>query len=313
MIENSNHKESKYYVRILSPRGVYPDESVFFDDAAYVKGRDISFSVCRCNKNQKDYENKSYSEVEWLKPTEARLYGSLMLAVDRDVSYCAFYPYPHLEMLTYNSDMPYRTWLLKAVKPYLQRKYSDPDVLHPGYSLPERNLYRWSFDILPPPMFGGPDYEFRDHGIDYKLSKNIFCNINTHDDLMIRGITTLIKSAMLHFHYQFFESAIHSLFISMEVSFRLVVRTLKEKGILEPTSKDAMAYIHDSFNDVYRIEHYFEEYYENRVTTFHPESRFGIFPHAPLQADDYYFLFNDLLEIYAFLICGYIHPKYNNL
>jgi hypothetical protein len=53
---------------------------------------------------------------------------------------------------------------------------------------------------------------------------------------------------------------------------------------------------------------YFEEFYESRIMSFHPESRFGVFPHAPLMIDDFMHLRDSLLEIYAYLIGGFIKP-----
>lgn len=299
-----------HYARILSPRGVYPAESLSFDDAAYIRDDELSFSVCRYKTYTGGGHDESYSEVEWLDPLEARLYGSLMLSVDRDQSFSAFYPYPTTEPLACPSYTPDRKWLLEYVKPFLRDRIAEPDILHPGFHVPAKNTYRWCADIAPPPITGGPQYDFRASGIDYELARALYNSIDVNDALIVRGLTTLIKAAMLHFHQQFFEAAIYSLFISMEVSFRLVIRALKAKGIAEPTSKDAMTYIHDAFYDIHRVEKYFEEYYEGRIMTFHPESRYGIYPHAPLAADDYYFLFNDMLEVYAFLISGYVHAKH---
>ena len=233
-----------------------------------------------------------------------------MLSVNRDESYSAFYPYPTTEPLSCQSDTPDKKWLIEYVKPYLRDKITEPDILHPGAYAPAKNTYRRCADIPVPPITGGPKYDFRASGINYELARTLYNSIDINDALVVRGLTTLIKAAMLHFHHQFFEAAIYSLFISMEVSFRLVMRALRAKGIPEPTSKDAMIYIHDAFNDVIRVDKYFEEYYEGRIMTFHPESRYGIYPHAPLAADDYYCLFNDMLEVYAFLLCGYVQPKH---
>jgi len=294
----------------MSPRGVYPAESIYFDDASYIRDDELTFSVCRFKKHTRGGDNESYSEVEWLNPTEARLYGSLMLSVDRDESFSAFYPYPTTEPLTCLTQTPDKSWFIEYVKPYLQKKIIEPDILHPGASAPARNTYRWCADIAMPPISGGPKYDFRANGINYQLARTLYNSIDINDALVIRGLTTLIKAEMLHFHYQFIEAAIYSLFISMEVSFRLVIRALKAKGNSEPTSKDAMTYIHDSFYDIQRVDKYFEEYYEGRVMTFHPESRYGIYPHTPLAADDYNCLYNDMLEVYAFLICGHVHSKH---
>ena len=301
-----------HFARVLSPRGVYPAESLYFDDAAYVQDDELTFSVCRFRKRTGGSGDESSSGVEWLNPIEARLYGSLMLSVDRDERFSAFYPYPITEPLISPAQAIDKRWLFEYVRPHLQKKIIEPDMHHPGAYAPAKNSYRWCADISMPPIVGGPQYDFRSTGIDYNLAKTLYDSIDLDDALVIRGLTTLMKAAMLHFHYQFREAAIHSLFISMEVSFRLVVRTLKAKGIPEPTSKEAMSYIHDAFHDIHRVEKYFEEYYEGRVKTFHPENRYGVFPHAPLAADDYNFLYNDMLEVYAFLICGYVNPKHKD-
>lgn len=90
----------------------------------------------------------------------------------------------------------------------------------------------------------------------------------------------------------------------------MVLRELRKNGLKDPTSSDAMNYIHNAFYDIHRVDKYFEEYYEGRIKSMHPESRFGIFPHAPLMADDFYCLADDLLEVYAFLLTGYVNPKH---
>lgn len=306
--------ELTHYARILSPHGVYPSQSIFFEDSSYFSDSEISFSICKFEKHTRggDEDNDSYSEVEWLNPVEAKLYGCLMLSINVEEGYCAFYPYPITESIAYGNELPHKEWLVEIVKPYLIKKIDEPDILHPGYSSPAKNYYQDLLNhIIKPPYFSGHDYDFRDHGFDYELAKIIYKNIDINDDLLVRGLTTLIKSGMLHGHYQFLESAIHSLYISMEVSFRLVLRALKAQGVAEPTSTDAMTYIHDAFNDVIRSEKYFEEYYDGRVATFHPDNRFGIFPHAPLMADDFSFLFRDMIEVYAFLICGHINTRHN--
>ena len=186
----------------------------------------------------------------------------------------------------------------------------EDDIFHHGYSFPARNTYKLATDISMPKDTGGPDYDLRTEGINYDLATNIYNNIDTNDSLVIRGIYTLIKAGMLKTHYQFLEEAIYSLFITMEVSYRLVLRELKNQGNKNPTSQDAMTYIQDAFYDIHRVDKYFEYYYEGRIMSLHPESRFGIHPHAPLAVDDCYELFNDMIEVYAFLICGYVNPKH---
>ena len=107
----------------------------------------------------------------------------------------------------------------------------------------------------------------------------------------------------------FTEEAAILAFISLDASFNIVLKRLRHSGFKNPTSEDAMQYIARVFSSEEEGK-YFEYYYEQRIKTVHPSSRFGSFPHAPLYADDYTHLFDDLLELYAFFICGNVNPKY---
>lgn len=233
-----------------------------------------------------------------------------MLAVDREVSYSAFDPYPFDVSLVCPHIPDPITWATEHVKPILIEKLSEPDKLHPGYTVPARNSYRHATDIPLPPVAGGREYDLRDKGIDHGLAQRLHDAIRPSDVIVLRGLSTLIKAGMLHFHYQFFEEATNTLYISMEASYRMVLRKLREAGYQQPTAKDAANFIHDAFYDVNRLEKYFEEDYERRIASFHPESRLGAFSHPPMMADDYYFLFNDLLEVYRYLLIGYVHPMH---
>jgi hypothetical protein len=304
----TKHPEKPTHIaRILSPKGIYPSRSVILGDSAYVADCELSFCVF---KYEKPDEDDPYSEVQWLSIPEIRVYSALMLSVDREENFSAFYPYPFSVSLILDPPNTTIEFALEHVKPILSEKLVEPDILHEGYSVPARNSYRYATDIPMPPVAGGVEYDFRDSGINYDLAVKLHAGINPKDGIAIRGLSTLIKAGMLHYHYQFFEEAINTLYISLEASFRMVIRKLKENGIKEPNAKDAAQFIHDAFYDVNRLEKYFEEDYEKRILSFHPESRYGIYPHPPIMADDYYFLFNDLLEVYAYLLIGFVHPKH---
>ena len=113
---------------------------------------------------------------------------------------------------------------------------------------------------------------------------------------------------LMHFHYQFFEEALNALYISLEASFRIIVAILKEAGNPNPTAADAAGYIHDALHDINRVEKYFEEDYERRIISLHPESRLGNYPYPPMTAEDYYDLFAELQEVYQYVLTGFVHP-----
>jgi hypothetical protein len=303
----------KYYARILSPRGIYPNKDVFFEDAVFVCDPDLTFSVVRYTKETRGGANEfdSYSEVQWINPTEARLLGSIMLSVDRDEGYVYFYPFPVSEMFESSSIQITKQWLTDTVKPKLIEKLLEgPQDL--GGRVLASNLYQFHSDIPLPPIAGGASYTYTDKGLNYSLMQKIYNDFDINNLLLLRGLNTLMKSAMLRSHYQFMEESTYSLFVSLEVSYRLILKELIKQGHKNPTSEDAMAYIHDIFFTCHRntSEKYFGEYYESRIMSLHPENRFGVYAHAPLMVDDNYFLFNDMLEVFRYLICGYVDPKH---
>lgn len=279
-------------------------------ESAYIADHDISFTLTAYDKFEVK-ENDYYSEMEWAHLDEIRLFASLLLSVVRERGFIRIYPFPFSERISVSGNIDFANQgLVKKIKELLIEAIDAPDKQSPGYPAPQRNSYRYVSDIPLPPSNGGPNYCFCKVGLDYGLQSKVYAAINKEDYLAIRGLSTLLKSIMLNTHYQFFEESIITLFIALEASFRMVLRELKQQGMKNPSSSDAMKYIHDAFYDIHRVKKYFEEYYEGRIKTLHPESRFGIFPHAPLTQDDFYELKDDLLEVYTFLITGYVHPKH---
>ena len=296
VIENTFKESPSHFARILSPSGQYPSSNFLTKDSIYIANEKLSFSVF---KNISDNEEEPYSEVQLLYPEEIRLYSSLMLSVDREKSYSAFYPYPYsVSLFIPDSETGVDASAISEIDTILSS-----ELVRPNHPIIE--------DVKSPPLVGGPEYSFRDSGINYELARNIYEKIDTADGILIRGLSTFIKSQMLYKHHQFMEESIIDLYISLESSFRLVLRKLRQQGVKNPSSKDAAAYIYSVFNIVDGADNYFESDYEDRIMLFHPESKFGIFSKAPLYIDDGYALFNNLIEIYAFLIAGYVHPKHN--
>ncbi len=287
-----------HVARLLSPLGYYPERKVIFSkESAYFPDPKISLSIFPYIKTGDD---EPYSELQWLHPQEIKLYSALMLAVDPDDGSISFYPYSHTQKSLVIDSIDFKS---EELPEYLRALFKE------DFTTSEILNTRFYQDLISH-RNNNALYEFRDKGIDYALAGSIYKSINISDKLLMRGLSTFIKAGMLKSHHSFYEEGINSLFISMEASLKLVLRTLKEQGIENPKSKDAMKFIHDSFHDNERAENYFEEYYELRIISVHPDSRLGIFAYPPIQVDDYYFLYYGLLEVYRFLINGYIHPKH---
>jgi hypothetical protein len=310
-IQSTEHPEEPDIIaRVLSPLGSYPAKSIIMAESAFISDADICFTLVKYEKLEVRDENYS-SEMEWAQLEEIRLFASLLLSMDREWGSLRIYPFYCYEGISISEKIDFEDQVLvKKIKKLLIDKIDAPDKQISGYPAPQRNPYRNGNGISLPLSNGGPKYDLRKVGIDYKLQSNVYYSVNKDDYLSIRGLSTLVKSVMLSTHYQFFEEATITLFIALDASFSMVLRELKRIGIKNPSSSDAMTYIHDAFHDIYRTDKYFEEYYEGRIKTVHPESRFGVFPHAPLQADDFFDLKDDLLEVYTFLLTGYVNPKH---
>ena len=70
-----------------------------------------------------------------------------------------------------------------------------------------------------------------------------------------------------------------------------------------PTALDAGALVDAKvFNQRHGPGKYFGDFYEGRVKTIHPSSRFGVFAAPPIDADEYFFLRYALVEVYHWLI-----------
>jgi hypothetical protein len=105
-------------------------------------------------------------------------------------------------------------------------------------------------------------------------------------------------------HPEIAEAAAIQLYIALDVSFEIVLEILRGRGLANPSALDAGALIDEVFNPGIESGRYFEDYYDDRIKTLHPSSRFGVFPVPPLLADDYYFLRHGLVEVYHWLITG---------
>jgi hypothetical protein len=77
-------------VRVMSPLGVYPADSIVNSDFAFFANEEICFTVVPFSSDKIDVEHY-YSEVEWATINEIRLFSSLLLCVDRDVGYSRIY------------------------------------------------------------------------------------------------------------------------------------------------------------------------------------------------------------------------------
>jgi hypothetical protein len=165
----------------------------------------------------------------------------------------------------------------------------------------------YSVAIHRPPCEGGRAYDLDSYAeIDKRRLGRLYRTIDVEDHLLIRGLGSLLKGAMLRCHREFMEHACMALWVSLEASFRLVLREMKKDGYVNPSARDAGKLLDDIFDSEYESDGYFEDFYEERIKTMHPESRFGTYPAPPLNYDEYSQLEASLRTVYELLITGHV-------
>jgi hypothetical protein len=136
------------------------------------------------------------------------------------------------------------------------------------------------------PISGGMPYSFSTQQIDRKVYKKLVTRISVQDHLMLRGLSAILKADMLQVHREFGEEAQSILYVAMEVAFQLTLRVIRESGVQNPSAPDAGQFLFSMFPNEHPGRRFFEDYYDDRIKTFHPHSRFGTFAFPPTNAGD---------------------------
>lgn len=283
------------WARLMSPLGIYPDRSFGHRDAAYHFASDATLTLVRAERPPT--VPSYYSEVEWASAEEICFMAAMALSRADGEPPVTLYPLPEAFPVNLPPEVRLDDTLLQAeIKAAVLEKMTE--------RLSKRQTHR-SHDPLLPPALSGTGYLTSGPGFVYHHYEALAGRVDPTDTLLVRGLSTWLRSAMLASHYWFIEEAITALFISMEASFRLVRRRLQSSGLANPSAADAAAFVGEVFNEE-PLERYFSDYYDSRVMSMHPESRFGIFPFAPLAVDDYYHLHGSMRALYAYIIADYV-------
>lgn len=286
-----------YYVRLFRPIGWHPRVEIRQRDALFHADRDIVFSVVRALPwlgHQASHD--SYTEMDHLHPQELRFLSSILLCEKRNDAPMRLYPHFEFNPRISRKRMDLRdVEVAKAVKRLIFET-----VNRPGQNV-------WKIDGLED-FWGKYDLVEAEH-FNFDRQTTYWKRVSAKDYTLLRGIGALIKSDMLACHHEFYEEAIIVSFIALEASLHLVLRALECEGLDQPGPREAAMWLYENFDkpfglDQPTVEKYFEDFYDRRIMTLHPISRFGENLYAPLMHDDYYHLRKSLREIFAYLVVG---------
>lgn len=285
-------------VMMFHPRGgSYPRGTFFCDDGFFHADVDLVFSVVRCSGWRSFDEAVSFSEFAWASPAQVRVLGALLFCQTFDGAWIRLYPVvgPELVLGTNELDLAeLSTVLLIKERLLLSVKM---------------NHLQQIIARVPVSMLSEP-YDLLNEDIEMDRFEPCYQRIDPANVVLMRGIQALVKSDMLGRHQEFGEESVIAAFISLDASFSLVQRKLKSEGVANPSAHDAARWLHRNFYEPFHheppgeLEKYFEEFYERRISTLHPGSRFGDFPFSPTMWDDAIHLRSQLRQVFSFLACG---------
>ena len=296
----SNRGAPAYRLLLYKPSGQYPEGRFFTPNSFFSADSDLVFSVVYGSSWRALDENIEYSEFDWASPEELRLLSSILLCEKRDDALIRFYPIigysPRID--SKQLDLSKHDTIDSIKKLIIETSQT------PG-SQSENTILSTCV---------GCDYQLISKS-RYNLDRllDFWNKISANNYVLMRGIYSLIKAEMLACYQEFWEEAIIISYIALEASFHLVRQELTSCENKNPTAKDAAHWLYNHFDKPFglpepTIEKYFQKFYEDRIKTLHPASRFGKTPFSPIMHSDFSHLRRSLREIFAYLVTG-IHGR----
>jgi hypothetical protein len=284
-------RNERFLIRCMNSAGTYPRVPLAFDGAYYSGCNDYG-PVYTVVRDVPDFEDE-YTELLWGRPSEIRLWASLLLSVPEGEGMVCIYP---------NNDPLTLDFAECVTQDFTSEEFSNQVAELVGQGR--------AFQSQPPPIFQSRQWNAE----TVKDQRVLFFRIPTWHRLLIRGLSTLLKSQMLWQHPIFQQEAVLLLYISLEASLELIreniVGTVEQPG----SYQQAFNYISKTLRYGKPLAEFFKECcYENRIIIVHPNSRFGSYSAPPLCADDFYDTYGTVVTMYRHLLIGADRPRQWNV
>lgn len=276
-------------LRPLSTLSLLPETSYLNHDASLVIGNELSFTAVRV------VEDQEYFELAWASPEEVALLASITVGAHPDYGKVHFFPARWPVFVVDEGQDLSNEHVLEVAEACLKGTLTDA----------RESQAKNAWEELPPVFVSRP-YSFNSNvKLTSAYQKFLLSSIDLNNHLLIRGLSHLLKTAMLKcLSRTFVDTACLEIYVSLEATLQIILERLRSNGMVNPSNKDASNYLLEAFGEPYRLDKYYEAYYEDRIKAVHPSSRFGVAKFTPLFVDDLFMLYDDLLRNYEFLITG---------
>lgn len=305
LYDRDKHGRSRSFVRVMTfgPHGSYPKGTMLVPNGIFHADEELVFSVVAGEDWRDLDENLGYSEFDWISPQELRLISTLLLCEKIDEPPVKMYPLAgyapriladSIDLTSLGTAPQVKELLVQLGREAKKDIFGSAGRFH-GALL--RCLDKENYLLLS------------DQWDESRLLE-VWSKLAPTNFVLMRGLHALIKSDMLMSHREFGEESVIMSYIALEASFQLILRELKRKGAQNPTAHDAAVWLHEVMYQPYDVdppdefERYFEEFYEGRVMTLHPASRFGDHPISPTMHDDGIHLRYALRQVLSYLAVG---------
>jgi hypothetical protein len=301
--DQGDFRAVRYRVTLFLPLGMYPRGVFCFSSAMFYADEEIVFAVTHGAPWYGMSEDLPYSEVDWMHPELVRLLGAMIMAENfLEGLRSRFYVVPHTAFILNEELVEFTPSTARAIKRALLRTVNNskwPKHIHDNWA----QCRGEKFALFDPAE------------LDLNALPTLWEKTSTENHLLMRGVQALIKSDMLGRHYEFQEEGAIATFIALDASFQMVLRHLCATGNSNPSAKDAGLWLYETFDkhiDVHGAAEfkYFEDFYDQRVQSIHPGSRFGDMPFAPIMVDDRMHLRDALPGVFAYLTLGEHTPRF---
>lgn len=267
-------------MRAYPPEEEYRRREFYHQDALYLADPAYVVSVTKVDPaNQHDV----WTDQSWVYPEEVRVLSAVALSIPEGRGMIAF----KSDGRTRQLDLAWDTEL--TTEPSLDAIQATAVA------------YAWE-------CYGSrASYQLRDtESSDVAFEHALFTGIDVSDQLLIRGLYSLLKSQHLlrAVDGRFMEEAIMNVQIAREAGLDLIRHRLIQAGMQNASFQDAYEYLRNNFRLGDALASYFKEQHDTWIAVRHPDSRFG--PHwAPrLMADDYYETYGACVSVYRHLLAG---------